>query len=157
MGVQELLNKDAFANKYKTTGSLKPGSQTTAEQKVKAVGGTTLLLPKLLPAENDDISLATEMAAIAMTESAAGSGIFTGSVGGNGFTFIPVGDTQIADIVAIEVTYASLAGNEKVDTIPAQQIAIGKNYTFISKVMGKWTVKVTSASKTVKGVQLTGL
>lgn len=163
MSLQQIFNPNFGATK--TNGNamkagkpgIKPGMQATAQQKVDAVGGVIIELPKLLPANSDDVSLATEMSPLSMTESATSSGVFTGSVGGNGFAFVPVGDTQISDIVSIAVTYTSLGGNEKTDTVAAQQIVIGKPYTFISKVLGKWAVTVTSASRSVKGVQLTGI
>lgn len=163
MGLQQIFNPNAISDKAGRNATksgkpfIKPGMQATAQQKIDAVGGVVIELPKLLPASVDDISLATEMSPISMTETAAGSGIFNGSVGGNGFVFIPVGDTQISDIVNIEVTYTSLGGNEKTDSVPSQQIVIGKPYTFVSKVLGKWAVKITSASKAVKGAQLTGV
>lgn len=163
MSLQQIFNPNTTTNRVGSNAIksgkpfIKPGMQATAQQKVDAVGGVVIELPKLLPANSDDVSLATEMSPISMTETAAASGIFNGSVGGNGFIFIPVGDTQISDIVSIEVVYTSLGGNEKTDSVTAQQIVIGKPYTFVSKVLGKWAVKITSASKAVKGAQLTGI
>lgn len=148
--MQDMMNrKPSFGATKKT--------QASAEEKIKNINASILDLPKLLPAAQDEVSIINEMSPISMTESGSATGIFEASVGGNGFAVIPTGDTTIADLVLIEVTYTSLGGNTKTDSITSQQIKIGQAYAFVSKIFGKWTVKLTSASKTVKAVQLTGL
>lgn len=150
-GIQDLNNKKIGSDK------LKPGMNLTAEEKISAIKGNVLIFEKLKPAAKDDISMVTEMEPVSMVETSPGSGVFVGTVGGNGFTVIPVGDTTIADLVQFEVEYESVGKNTKTDTIAAQHITIGKPYTFISKVFGSWRVTLTSTSRTVKAASIMGI
>lgn len=146
--IQNYYNGDKLSNNRKPV---------TVAEKVASLGGDILDFTKLIPANQDDILVNTEMADVNAAETGAGTGIFTGSVGGNGFVVTPLGDTTLSDLVSIEVTYTSIGGNTTIDTINAQKIKIGTSYSFISKVMGKWTVKVTNASKKISAVSLRGL
>lgn len=129
----------------------------TVAEKVVALNSEVLDFAKLIPADKDDVLVNTELADVNAAETGVGTGIFSGSVGGNGFVVTPLGDTALSDLISIEVTYTSIGGNTTVDTINAQKVKIGNSYSFISKVMGKWTVKVTNASKKISSVSLRGL
>lgn len=144
----------SYYNNQKPAIDKKP---ITVGEKVAAMNSEMLDFAKLIPADKDDILINTELADVNAVETGTGTGVFSGSVGGNGFAITPLGDTTLSDLVSIEVIYASLGGNTTVDTINAQKIKIGSTYSFISKVMGKWTIKVTNASKKISSVSLRGL